>query len=69
MDDYGIINLAIAIIEQAKADYNDFISNGDDIEARVVAERDTRGLVGLILEWTVDDKEFLLKKVVQDTVF
>lgn len=69
MNDDGIINLAVALIEQAKEDYDDFISNGDDIEARVIAERDTRGLIGFILDWTVNDKEFLLKKVIQDTIF
>lgn len=67
IDDEGIINLIVAIIEQAREDYNDNIIRCDFFEARRLADMDRRGLVGHILSWTVNDSDFLFKEVKRRT--
>lgn len=67
--DEGIINLAEALIRQARYDYDCMIADGYDIDARIKAEQDTRGIVGYIVAWACNDKEFLFNEVVNRTDF
>lgn len=61
--DEGVINLAIAIVETAREDYDAYLNVCNDIQARISAKVDSRGIVGAILEYTTGDKEFMLKEI------
>lgn len=61
--DEGVINLAIAIINEARAEYEAHLNVCSDLQARLCAERDSRGIVGYILEYATGDKQFMLKQV------
>lgn len=67
--DEGLINLAEALIRQARYDYDCMIADGYDVDARVIAEQDTRGIVGYIVAWACNDKYYLFNEVVGRTVF
>lgn len=67
--DEGLINLAEALVRQARYDYDSMIADGYDIDARVIAEQDTRGIVGYIVAWVCNDKDYLFNEVVGRTVF
>lgn len=67
--DEGLINLAEALVRQARYDYDSMIADGYDIDARVIAEQDTRGIVGYIVAWACNDKDYLFNEVVGKTVF
>ena len=57
--DEGIFNLAYAILEDATQDCMAAIEAGDYITARIIADRDSRGIVGLILNYCTGDNKFL----------
>lgn len=61
--DEGVINLAEAILRDAKEEYDLHISVCNDLQARICAKMDSRGIVGSILEYIVGDREFMLKEV------
>lgn len=61
--DEGVINLATAIIKDAKEEYELHLSVCNDLQARICAKMDSRGIVGSILEYTVGDREFMVKEV------
>ena len=61
--DEGVINLAIALLEQAVEEYQIHLDVCNDIQARVCADIDSRGLVGKILEYATGDRNFLVKEV------
>lgn len=67
IDENGLINLATALIEQAKHDYDVLIENGDYPNAKYMADRDSRGLIGYILSWCTDDPEYFKKEVEKRT--
>lgn len=69
IDDNGIINLCIALINTAKQEYESYIECGQFLEARVRADMDSRGLVGHILAWVCNDNKALLKDVIKRTDF
>lgn len=50
-DEDGLMKLAIAVIEQARLDYKSLTEQGCYTSARIIADRDSRGLIGFILEW------------------
>ena len=61
--DEGVINLAIAIIEAAREDYESYLNVCNDIQAIISAKVDSKGIVGAILEYTTGDREFMLKEI------
>lgn len=61
--DEGVINLAIAIMETAREDYESYLNVCNDIQARILAKVDSKGIVGAILEYTTGDREFMLKEI------
>lgn len=61
--DEGVINLSIAIIEQAREDYETHLSVCNDLQARISAKTDSKGIVGDILAFITGDREFLLKEI------
>lgn len=61
--DEGVINLAIAIIKEAREEYEAHLNVCNDIQARISAKVDSKGIVGSILEYTTGDREFMLKEV------
>lgn len=61
--DEGVINLAVAIIELAREDYEAHLNVCNDIQARISAKTDSKGIIGDILEYTTGDREFMLKEV------
>lgn len=61
--DDGIINLAIAIIEQAVEDYQNHLDVCNDLQARLCAKADSNGILGYILGYATGDKDFLVKEV------
>lgn len=63
VDNDGIINLAKALVTQAREEYNNSIECENYLDARIRANMDSRGIVGYILGWAVNDNEFLLKEV------
>lgn len=69
IDNDGIVNLCIALINMAKQEYEEYIACGQFVEARVRAEMDSRGLIGHILAWVCDDNKALLKDVIERTDF
>ena len=62
-EDEGVINLASAIIENAVSDYYEHLSVCNDLQARISAQVDSKGIVGSIMEFVTGDREFLLKMV------
>lgn len=62
-DDEGLMNLAIAIIDQARDDYKSDIEDGYIVMARILADRDSRGLIGYILQWLGLSKDTLFDMV------
>lgn len=62
-EDEGVINLASAIIENAVSDYYSHLSVCNDLQARICAQTDSKGIVGSIMEFATGDREFLLKMV------
>ena len=63
VDNDGIINLARALVTQAREEYKTSIECENYLNARINAKMDSRGIIGYILGWAVDDNEFLLKEV------
>lgn len=61
--DEGVINLAEAIIKDAVYEYNTYLSVCNDLQARIRAQTDSKGIVGSIMEFATGDREFLLKTV------
>lgn len=61
--DEGVINLSSAIIENAVSEYEAHLSVCNDLQARICAQTDSKGIVGRIMEFATGDREFLLKMV------
>ncbi len=61
--DEGVINLAIAILETARDEYEAYLNVCNDVQARISAKVDSKGIVGAILEYTTGDREFMLKEI------
>lgn len=61
--DEGVINLSLAIIESAREEYEMYLNLCNDIQARISAKVDSKGIVGVILEYATGDREFMLKEV------
>lgn len=61
--DEGVINLAIAILEDARDDYKAHLNVCNDLQARISAKTDSKGIVGSIVEYITGDREFMLKEV------
>ena len=61
--DEGVINLSIAIVESAKHNYENHLNACNDIQARICAQTDSKGIVGDILAFATGDREFLLKEI------
>lgn len=59
----GVMLLSAAIIEQAQEDYSNQLEYGSYTQARITADRDSRGIVGYILAYFADDNEYLKKQV------
>ena len=67
--DEGILNLAYALISQAKEECMASVRAGDFINARVIADRDSRGIVGKILQFATGSSSFLeecINKEIED---
>lgn len=62
-NDDGILNLAYALLEQAKNEAFLKIAYGDYIGARASAGWSSKGIVGNILEYAAGDRDFLYKVV------
>lgn len=63
VDNDGVVNLARALVTQAREEYDNSIECENYLNARIRASMDSRGIVGYILGWAVNDNEFLLKEV------
>ena len=63
VDNDGVVNLARALVTQAREEYDNSIECENYLNARISASMDSRGIVGCILGWAVNDNEFLLKEV------
>ena len=63
IDDDGIINLAVRLVHDSREECMASIRAGDYIGARIIADKDSRGLVGLICDWACNDKKALLKEI------
>ena len=61
--DEGVINLAIAILNDARETYENYLNVCNDIQARICAKTDSKGIVGAILEYATGDREFMVKEV------
>lgn len=61
--DEGVINLAEAILKDAGEEYENYILALNESQALYLARRDSRGLVGKILEYCTGDREYMVKKV------
>lgn len=64
--DEGVINLAAAILREARDEYKAHLDICNDLQARICAERDSRGIVGRILEYATGDRQFMLKQVEEE---
>lgn len=64
--DEGVINLASAILEDARNDYKAHLSVCNDLQARINAKMDSKGIVGAIVEYATGDREFMLKEVEEE---
>lgn len=62
-DDGGILNLCEAILEQAKQDYIEQRNLCNLTQAYIIAESDSRGLVGKILSYAAGDSKIMLKEI------
>lgn len=62
-DDDGILKLAVAVVESAKEECMACVTCGDFIAARIIADRDSRGLVGWICEWACGNRNAILDEV------
>ena len=66
VDDYfdeGVINLASALLAQAKEEYQMHLDCCNDLQARICAVVDSHGIVGKILEYATGDREFMVKEI------
>lgn len=63
----GLVSLAVELVNQARRDYYNRIEDGDYIGARILAERDSRGIIGYILAWATNDNQYLFKEVLRKT--
>lgn len=62
-DDDGILRLAIALVKASRDECMAYVRYGDYIGARVIADKDARGLVGHICKWTCNDERALAKEI------
>lgn len=65
-EDEGVINLSSAIVGNAVSEYNAHLSVCNDLQARICAQTDSKGIVGSIMEFATGDREFLLKMVEEE---
>ena len=61
--DEGVINLAEAILKQAVYEYETYLNVCNDLQARIKAKTDSKGIVGSIMEYATGDREFLVKEI------
>lgn len=61
--DEGVMNLAEAILKNAREEYNMHLNVCNDYQAIIAAKTDSKGIVGYILEYAVGDREFMLKEI------
>ena len=61
--DEGVINLAEAILKNAREEYKMHLNVCNDYQAIASAKTDSKGIVGYILEYAVGDREFMLKEI------
>lgn len=61
--DEGVIELSTALLQQAVEEYQAHLDVCNDIQARICADMDSRGIVGKILEYTTGDRNFLVKEL------
>ena len=61
--DEGVINLSIAVINNARQEYQAHLNVCNDYQARISAITDAKGLVGHILEYCTGDRYFMLKEI------
>lgn len=59
----GLINLASALVSNARQDYDIRIKSHDFLSARMLADSDSRGLVGIIVGYATGDRESMKKEV------
>lgn len=62
-DERGLMNLAEALVSNAREDYDARIKSHDFLSARSLADKDSRGLVGYIVGYATGDHEFMKKEV------
>lgn len=61
--DEGVINLAEAILRDAGGEYENYLLALNETQALYLANRDSRGIVGKILEYCTGDRKYMVKKV------
>lgn len=61
--DEGVINLSIAVLNNARQEYQAHLDVCNDLQALISAEVDAKGLVGYILEYCTGDRYFMLNEI------
>lgn len=61
--DEGAIKLAEELLKEAVRDYQAHLDLCNDLQARVKADMDSRGIVGKILEYATGDRNYLVKEL------
>lgn len=64
----GMINLMVAIINQAKADYAASVNEGNYIDARIQSRIDAKGFLGDMLFIVTGDR-YALSEIVEAEIF
>ena len=59
----GLMRLAETLVSTARQDYEDRIKSHDFLSARMLADKDSRGLVGIIVGYATGDCEAMKKEV------
>lgn len=67
--DEGLIRLAIAIIQQAREEYNKELLELNGIQASFTATIDSKGIVGDILDYALHDREYFIKDINKRRLF
>lgn len=62
-DEKGLMRLAETLVSNARQDYDDRIKSHDFLSARMLADEDSRGLVGIIVGYATGDHEAMKKEV------